>query len=283
MDNATGIRVRIFDAANALYEDAGKLLFPTVDAVRKRARVNMNDANTYMKEWRRAQTAQIAPVPVQVPSAIQQTSSAALAEIWLAAVSLANESLRAAQAGWDAERAECETLAQQMASAFEELVNELDAAKATVGKLEASLSDAAVEAAGLRSELDEARHDVGIARAAAYQAEVKATEIERRATDLRIELDRAHHLATVAKEDRAAEQIRTDRELEGMRAEICRIKEDADLECARAQAALTSATIAAARLSGQIEALTTKAPAATGEQFDRKPAPDGHSKGKSTT
>lgn len=54
-------RDRIFAAADELFEQNGRDGFPTVDAVRKAARVNMNDASSGMKEWRRAQTAQAAP------------------------------------------------------------------------------------------------------------------------------------------------------------------------------------------------------------------------------
>ena len=103
MELAKDTRDRIFAAADSLYEQAGRAAFPTVDAVRKVARVNMNDASAGMKEWRRAQTAQAAPVAVQVPEAVQQASSAALASLWKEAQELANESLRAAQAGWDAD------------------------------------------------------------------------------------------------------------------------------------------------------------------------------------
>ena len=110
MELAKDTRDRIFAAADSLYEQAGRAAFPTVDAVRKVARVNMNDASAGMKEWRRAQTAQAAPVAVKVPEAVQQASSAALASLWKEAQELANESLRAAQAGWDAERIEAETL-----------------------------------------------------------------------------------------------------------------------------------------------------------------------------
>ena len=48
-------RDRIYAAADALFEQNGRDAFPTVDAVRKAARVNMNDASSGMKEWRRAQ------------------------------------------------------------------------------------------------------------------------------------------------------------------------------------------------------------------------------------
>jgi colicin import membrane protein len=275
-----GVRDRIFEAANMLYEESGRVVFPTVDAVRKRARVNMNDASTSMKDWRRAQTTNIAPVAVQVPSVIQQASNAALADVWSAAVTLANESLQAAQAGWDADRAESETLAQQMASAFEEQAAELDSANNSLVELQVSKAAAAQETADLRIQLDATLHELDTARTAAQQAEAKTTEIERRVTDLRMELNHAHQLAAAANEERAAWQLRVDREIEGLRAEVRNVKADADLEGARAQAALTSAIATAARLSGQIEALTMTAPAAVNRKPRRKPAPDGHAKQK---
>jgi colicin import membrane protein len=276
---AVGVRDRIFDAANALYEEAGRLVFPTVDAVRKRARVNMNDASTTMKEWRRAQTVHVAPVTVQVPQSLQQASSAALADIWAAAVAFANESLRAAQAGWEADRAESETLAQQMASAFEEQASELDETKAAMVDLERRIAAAISEAASLRDRLSSTLGELDIARAAAKQADAKATEIERRAHDLRLELDHAHQLAAAASEDHAAWQLRANREIEGLRSEVRNVKADAELESSRAQAALTSAIATAARLRGQIEGLTMAEPGAIGKKTRRKPAPDGQASG----
>ena len=75
------IRDRILTAADALYEQAGRTSFPTVDSVRKVAKVNMNDAAATMKEWRRAQTAQAAPVAITVPEAVHQLHSQALAAL----------------------------------------------------------------------------------------------------------------------------------------------------------------------------------------------------------
>ena len=49
-------RNRIIAAANQLFEQAGRASFPTVDAVRRTARANMNDASAVMKDWRRMQT-----------------------------------------------------------------------------------------------------------------------------------------------------------------------------------------------------------------------------------
>src|SRR3546814_17815003 len=61
------VRERIIAAATDLFEQSGRETMPTVDAVRRAARVDMNAASAVMKEWRRAQTAQAAPVAVAVP------------------------------------------------------------------------------------------------------------------------------------------------------------------------------------------------------------------------
>jgi hypothetical protein len=79
----------------------------------------MNDAATAMKQWRRAQTAQAAPVAITVPNAVEQLHHQALVTLWQSAQETANESLRIAQAGWEAERSEAETLNKQLGDAYE--------------------------------------------------------------------------------------------------------------------------------------------------------------------
>ena len=132
MELAKDSHDRIFAAVDALYDQGGRAGFPTVDAVRKTARVNMNDASTGMKQWRRAQMTQAGPVAVPVPESVQQATAIALAVLWRDAQELASESLRAAQTGWDAERAEADTLNKQMADAYEALAAELAAAQAVI-------------------------------------------------------------------------------------------------------------------------------------------------------
>jgi colicin import membrane protein len=131
------IRDRILSAADALYEQAGRTSFPTVDSVRKVAKVNMNDAAATMKEWRRAQTAQAAPVAITVPEAVHQLHSQALAALWQSAQNTANESLRAAQAGWEAERAEADTINKQLGDAYDAQGVELEAANRRIDELTA--------------------------------------------------------------------------------------------------------------------------------------------------
>lgn len=163
MELSKEIRDRIFSAADALFEQTGRAAFPTVDAVRRSARVNMNDASVGMKEWRRAQTAKAAPVAIQVPEAIQRASSAALTVLWQEAQQLASESLHVAQAGWDAERLEAETLNKQMADAYEKQAAELEAALGRIAEMEAAARQAA-ELAELRKELVEQQKEAAQAR-----------------------------------------------------------------------------------------------------------------------
>jgi len=122
------VRERIVSAASELFEQSGRQVMPTVDAVRRAARVDMNAASTVMKEWRRAQTAQAAPLVVAVPEAVQQAGTAAVTAIWLQAQELANESLRTAQTAWETERSELDAMRQELAEAFERQATELEVA-----------------------------------------------------------------------------------------------------------------------------------------------------------
>ena len=186
------IRDRILTAADALYEQAGRTSFPTVDTVRKVAKVNMNDAAATMKEWRRAQTAQAAPVAITVPEAVHQLHSQALAALWQSAQNTANESLRAAQAGWEAERAEADTINKQLGDAYDAQAAELDAANRRIDELTAKYQAEQQRSAELAQQLEEAWKATLVAENRAAIAEQRAVEIERRADDLRAELDLAH-------------------------------------------------------------------------------------------
>ena len=72
MNIDSGIKDRITTAANALYEEAARSAFPTVAEVRARAGSDMNAASLVMRDWRRAQTVQAAPVVVEVPGKVQK-------------------------------------------------------------------------------------------------------------------------------------------------------------------------------------------------------------------
>jgi DNA repair exonuclease SbcCD ATPase subunit len=150
-------RERVFDAANLLWEQSGHATPPTVDQVRRLARVDMNAASSLMREWRRDLTARAAPVPVQVPEGVSAAGNAALATLWTQAQALANESLNAAQAAWDAERAQLEAMRTELATAFDAQTEELERLRS-----EAAAAAQAQEGAlaTLRTELDRAQNDL---------------------------------------------------------------------------------------------------------------------------
>ena len=183
------VRERIIQAANGLYEQAGRQSFPTVDHVRRYARVDMNAASAIMREWRRAQSVQAAPVAVHVPDAVVHANHQVLVALWTQAQELANESLRTAQSAWDAERAELDEMRQELAHAYEAQAAEFELLKSQAADAAIAYQEAAKliadELAGNRTELAQAM-------TRAERAEAQVSEIDRRAADLRTELDRAH-------------------------------------------------------------------------------------------
>jgi colicin import membrane protein len=272
MDISPGIRDRIFTAADTLYGDAGRQTFPTVDAVRKLAKVNMNDACTGMKAWRRSQSTQVASVAVQVPIALQETANIALVALWSEALAIANETLHSAQTGWDVERAEAEALSEQMANAYEAQAADLVATQAEVTRFQVEIERVNRQMAIMQTRLDDTLRDIAIAETAARHAEIKVTEIERRANDLRNELDRAHALAAEASKELVVIRASYSDEVTSLRTELTRNRQKAESEGVVAQEALSQALEAAAVLRGTLAALTgEKAPVAAKPSSKRKP------------
>ena len=259
------VRERITAAAAGLFEQSGRQDMPTVDAVRRAARVDMNAASSVMKEWRRAQTAQAAPVVVAVPEPVQQAGAAAVAAIWLQAQELANESLRNAQAAWEVERGELEAMRQELAEAFERQAIDLEAAGAALATEKAAAEKQAQELAAVRQQLADAS-------SRADKADARIAEIEHRATDLRAELDRAHADADRLREEASQARKQAVAEVEAAhagtdaaRAQLVKLQAQAEaVELAHAeqrkQVAADAKTAAEAReraagLAGQLQAL----------------------------
>ena len=178
------VRERVIAAAVDLYELAGRERFPTVDAVRRLSRADMNAVSAVMKEWRQAQTTQAAPVAVAVPEAIQQANTAAMAALWVNATELANQSLRSAQAGWEKERVELDDLRVELANSYEAQAAEFETTKKQLADSETKTAEHAQELTAVRQREVEAINR-------AERSEARISEIEHRAADLRGELDRA--------------------------------------------------------------------------------------------
>ena len=221
-------RERVFAAASQIFEESGRQTMPTVDQVRRLAKVDMHAATAAMREWRRQQTAQAAPIAVAVPEVVAKANEQAIAQLWTQAQELANQSLREAQSAWDAERAELDQMRVELSDAFEAQAAELELAKsrieALVNEARETAAIAAAELQKLRDELGQVRAELGAATTRAERAEATAAELDHRVADLRAELDRAH-----ADVDQVRAEIkRTTTDAEGLRNELAAVKAKAE-------------------------------------------------------
>ena len=235
-------RERVFAAASQIFEESGRQTMPTVDQVRRLAKVDMHAATAAMREWRRQQTAQAAPIAVAVPEVVAKANELAVAQLWTQAQELANQSLREAQSAWDAERTELDQMRVELSDAFEAQADELELAKSRIEALENEARETAAIAAAelqkLRDELAQVRAELGAATTRAERAEATAAELEHRVADLRGELDRAHadvdqvraELSRAhADVDQARGEIkRTAADAEGLRNELAAVKAKAE-------------------------------------------------------
>lgn len=260
------IEQRIYDAAAELYDATGRAAFPTVDAVRRRSKTNMNDASVAMRAWRAEQNSTGQPIAVTIPDAIRSVHNDALAALWNAAQDLANAGLRAAHAGWEADRTETETVRAQLATAFDEQGAELAQAQRGCQELMASLD--ACKAAGEEARLqvvvyaDECR----TLRADASAAARVIIEMQAHIDDARNELDKSNarttsvqHELDVFREATQAElvQLKTALAIAASQIAVANAQEKAARkEKATAQQALLEAREMASALRGQVDTLT---------------------------
>jgi len=224
-------RERVITAAVQLYEEAGRDRFPTVAAVRSLSRVDMNTVSSVMKEWRQSQTMQAAPVAVAVPESIQRSASSTIAELWLSATELANQSLRSAQASWEKEREDLDGMRSELATSYEGQAAELESIKQQLADSEAKSADQVKQLAG--------------ARQSEAEAISRAERAEARAVDLREELDRALSEIDRQRTELTDARSKTDAAhtaTEAARAELVRVQAQADAQAKQAAAEATKAT-----------------------------------------
>ncbi|MGC6373675.1 DNA-binding protein [Pseudomonas sp. S2.OTC.A_B10] len=217
MESSVGkeIRDRIWMAADFLYDQAGRgEAKPTVDAVRRQAKANMNDVSLVMKDWREAQKTTVKSVAIEVPEPLSVMSVQTLGAMWQTAQDHANESLRAAQSGWDMERIEADALARQISQAFDDQAAVLESAEDCIERLEGTTADQTNQILSLQDQVRELTSQLSLATHEASQANARAGEIESRANELRKELDHAHTLAerveAQVERERADQQKRID-------------------------------------------------------------------------
>jgi chromosome segregation ATPase len=190
------VRDRIITTAKALFEQSDGQAMPTVDQVRRAAKVDMNAASQVMREWRKSQMTQSTPVVVAIPDAVQQAATAAIAAIWTQAQELGNENLRNAQAAWDSERVELDAMRVELANAFEIQAGELEVVKAELDR---------AHEIGERQEkeLAQAKESSLSAIANAEKMAVKLAELEKSVAALKQERDHADKTAQEAREKAA--------------------------------------------------------------------------------
>jgi outer membrane murein-binding lipoprotein Lpp len=255
METSLPIRERIMAAADALYEESSRRNIPTVDAVRKLAKVNINDASSCMREWRRVNATSADTPPLQVPDTLQQTCIKALQALWSEAVSLSGETLRMAQAGWDAERTDAKILSEQVESACAALDEDLRMAKIeleTITLENARLNESLI---ANQSRVDAAERCMIELRTAASQSEARSVEIGKRADDLRQALELAHAThATTSREQAASSRAQSD-EIATLRRELEAAREKLEKRAADGQSELLAAIEDAARLRGTLDAV----------------------------
>lgn len=151
------LKDRITAAAQELYEQADCQRFPTVDAVRRHAKADMNSTSAVMREWRKAQQAAPVAVAVAVPEAVAAASTAALAAIWQQAQDAAAKQQIAdlkATAGASQKAAQEETAAARQA--VEAAKAEREAATVEAATATARLAAAEKQAADLLDRLTKA-------------------------------------------------------------------------------------------------------------------------------
>ena len=252
------IRDRIVEAADALFAESGHATFPTVDQVRGRARANMNTVSIVMRDWRRDQTARAAPMPVQIPEAVATAGASAMAELWLKAQALANESLQAAQGAWEAEREQIESLRAEVASAYDTLALDVDV-------LKAELAQSRAETAAARAAADRAENQVRELQLKLEDSQARATQLAGDVDALRQEVDAAHSDLARLQTQHEADAQRHKEQRQHAAQEAQRLAErltesnaardEAQRRATSAEAARATARENEARLGGQVDAL----------------------------
>jgi chromosome segregation ATPase len=268
------VRGRIFAAADELYAANQRLSFPTVDAVRKRAKVNMNDASTGMKEWRRAQSACANVVAAPLPNDLQSQAVAILAKFWDEANRQATTSLLAAQSGWEAERHESDELARQMAAAYDAQAAELASTLEECSRLRYVIDGLRSEIQALAEKLSSTTRDREEVQRLLDESTMKATEANKRVDGLQQAADHARadtiHVRGEIETARKAHAEQLERIRNECGQELEKERARSERERQRYEELAIRATAEAAHLRGKLDALESSNVPAPGRAASRR-------------
>ncbi len=142
-DIAPDIVSRINDAADQLFAEAGRVVFPNVDAVRRRAHVNMNYVTLVMRQWRQQHKPQPPITEESLPETLRHAGSQLLASFWREANAIGQAHLASATSAWEEEKKELEDLQAQLAAAVDGQAAELREASTALTHMRTQLTEAA--------------------------------------------------------------------------------------------------------------------------------------------
>ena len=188
---------RVFSAADELFEElGGNDIFPSVDAVRRAAKVNMNDASFYLREWKKSKISHDIKIIKDLPSTVQDMALRYTSLIWQEAQKVSSETIRITNLERETEREDNEKLRLEMAEAFESCSNSLEAASSNVSNLENTVLEKEKTINGLisklaatESKLEEALNRTNIANSERDEAKSDADRAEGEVAALRKYLD----------------------------------------------------------------------------------------------
>ena len=190
---------------------------PTLAVVRKAiGGGSFTTISEAMSEWRNRKAAREAPIREPAPQLVVDRLAEFGAEIWAAALELANARLASEREGLETARSQLESEKREAAELADQVSAELESLQARVAGLETSEKAARAEAAVLSDKLSKASE-----RAAT--AEARAEEISKRADDLKAALDAARDASALNVAELNAELSR----INAQNAELVRALADA--------------------------------------------------------
>jgi chromosome segregation ATPase len=127
---------QVFKAADELQAAGQK---PTLEAIRKKVGGSYTTLAPLLREWKAAQASADAPLQEPVPSSIAARMEDVAAEVWRAALDLANSRLQEEREALEEKRKELESERDEAVALADGLAADLDAARAQVEQLTAEL------------------------------------------------------------------------------------------------------------------------------------------------
>ena len=220
------IRTRILAAADDLWAKAqaeGSDRWPTVDTVRKTARVSMNDASAIMREWRQAQIqATNQKITVEIPERVREAVLRSTETLWQSAQALADEQFSAARQQWEEEQRATETMRKELADAY-------DAAQSEIDNLHKQINEVRATETQMLADYDEQIQRLNHER---QQLESRAVNAEQDAKHLRSTTDRLEMEAKELHSQMTSElerRIRSEQMIDGLRSDLAKMQTQVDV------------------------------------------------------